>query len=181
DGTTVSTAVEWFDRQGDPLSTPPVPSHTHVFAIAPDDRRVAFVRTDGIWLMESTGATARFSFAASGATSPIWSHDGHDILFTSVSNGLLALFRRAANGTEKERLIGTIPGTTGASLGNYRASDWSADGRTALISISGETTGRDIWAFSFDTDRVTPVVQSTAYEIQGRFSPDGRWIAYASN
>ena len=50
-----------------------------------------------------------------------------------------------------------------------------------MISISGETTGRDIWAFSFDTDRVTPVVQSTAYEIQGRFSPDGRWIAYASN
>ena len=183
DGTTVSTAPEWFDRKGNPLSTLPAPSQTHVFAISPDGRRVAFTRQDGIWLMESTGATSRFSFTKAGATGPLWSPDGQNILFTSMSSGMLALFRRPFNGAEQERLVGTVPGsrTVGTGVGNYRATDWSRDGRTALISISGDATGRDVVAFSFDTGRVTPLVQSAAYEIQGRFSPDNRWMAYASN
>jgi Tol biopolymer transport system component len=182
DGTTVSTTPEWFDREGNPLSTVPAPSQTHLFAIRPNGGRVAFVRSNGIWLLEPTGALSRFSFTKeAGATGPIWSHDGQDILFTSVSNNLLALFRRPVSGTQPEQLLGTIPGTSGMQFGNYRATDWSRDGRTALISISGERSGRDISAFAIDTRQVTPLFQSTAYEIQGRFSPDGRWIAYASN
>jgi serine/threonine protein kinase len=180
DGTTAVTTPEWFDRRGNPLPTLPAPSQTHTFAISPDGRRVAFVRTDGIWLMESTGAMSRFTFNNEGATTPIWSADGRDILFTSTLNGVLTLFRRASSG-EQERPVGTIPGTKGLTFGNYRATDWSHDGRTALISISGEATNRDIAAFSIDTGQVTPLVQSVALEVQGRFSPDKRLFAYASN
>ena len=186
DGTTVSTAPAWFDRQGNPLPALPSPSQTHTVAIAPDGRQVAFLRSaagasNDIWLMDSAGATARFSFTAGGATGPIWSRDGREMLFTSIEKGSIALFRRPTSGTERERLVGLIPDTEGTALGNYRATDWSADRRTALVSTRGATSDRDIAAFSLETGRATPLFHSTAYEIQGRFSPDNRWIAYASN
>jgi eukaryotic-like serine/threonine-protein kinase len=197
DGTSVSTALEWFDRQGNALPTSPAPSQSHIVAIAPDGRQVAFTRIASggsnssmvdqvlrdadVWLMDSTGGTSRFSFTSGGATGPIWSRDGREILFTAIADGLIALFRRPSRGTERERLVGTIAGTSGLALGNYRATDWSADRRTALVSTSGPTSGRDIAAFSLDSGRLTPLFQTPAYEIQGRFSPDDRWIAYASN
>ena len=42
-------------------------------------------------------------------------------------------------------------------------------------------TARDIAAFSAENSRVTPLFHGAAYEIQARFSPDNRWIGYASN
>jgi Tol biopolymer transport system component/tRNA A-37 threonylcarbamoyl transferase component Bud32 len=187
DGTTVSTAPAWFDREGKRLSALPAPSQTDIVAIAPDGRRVAFTRSTAgasvpdIWLMDSDGAPSRFSFTAGGATGPIWSRDGREMLFTSFEKGSFALFRRPASGTERERLAGVIPDTEGVVLGNLRATDWSGDRRIALISTTGETTGRDIAAFSLETGRATPLLHGTADEIQGRFSPDSRWIAYSSN
>lgn len=47
--------------------------------------------------------------------------------------------------------------------------------------MPGGATGRDIVAFAVGNDGVTAIVQTTASEIQARFSPDNRWIAYASN
>jgi eukaryotic-like serine/threonine-protein kinase len=188
DGTTVSTAPAWFDRQGNPLPALATPSQAdHIVAIAPDGRQVAYTRSAAgasnvdIWLMDSDGTTSRFSFTAGGATEPIWSRDGREVLFTSFDKGKTALFRRPASGTERERLVGIIPDTEGSVLGNYRVTDWSADRRTALVSLPGATTGFEIAAFSFETGRATPLVHGTANEIQGRFSPDSRWIAYASN
>jgi Tol biopolymer transport system component len=191
DGVTVETAPEWFDRGGNALLTLPAPADTHIFAIQPGGTSVAFSRGEGtrrqavappsIWLMEPTGATSRISFTSAGATGPIWSANGRDILFTSTSDNRLALFRRAASGTEPQRLVGTLPGTTAAMSGNYRAIDWSRDGRTALIGISGQTSARDIVAFDIESGRMTPLFHTDAYEIQARFSPDDRWIAYASN
>jgi eukaryotic-like serine/threonine-protein kinase len=197
DGTSVSTALEWFDREGNALRTLPAPSQSHIVAIAPEGRQVAYtriapgatnvsivdqvLRDADIWLMDAAGGTSRFSFTPGGATGPIWSRDGREILFTSVSDGLIALFRRPTSGTERERLVGTVASTNGATLGNYRATDWTADRRTALISTSGATSARDIAAFSLETHRVTPLFETAAFEIQGRFSPDDRWIAYASN
>ena len=195
DGTTVSTELEWFDRQGNRISTRPVPAETHVFAISPDSRQIAYNHSGvtaspvSIWLMDAVGATSRFSFTASGATMPIWSADGRTIFFTSIAaDGRTTLLRRPASSGEKEQILGTIPLSGGEPLvrqlggpGNYFATDWSRDGRTALVSLSGQSTGRDVYAFSVDTGRATPLFQSPAYEIQARFSPDNRWIAYASN
>jgi len=194
DGTTVSTKPAWFDRQGNRLPALPAPSQTETVAIAPDGRQVAFTRTVAgasgawmvvpnvadIWLMDSAGAPSRFSFTAGGAVGPIWSRDGREMLFTSFEKGSVALFRRPASGTERERLVCIIPDTEGAALGAYRATDWSADRRTALVDTPA-TTGRDIAALSLETGRITTLFHGVAQNIQGRFSPDDRWVAYASN
>jgi Tol biopolymer transport system component len=131
-----------------------------------------------VWLMESTGRTSRFTFTSGGATSPVWSADGREILFTSIADGMIAVFRQPTSGRERERLIAKVPGSDGLALGNSRIVDWSRDRQYALLSSA---TDRDIALLSVDTGRIEPLIHTPASEIQARFSPDGRWIAYASN
>ena len=39
----------------------------------------------------------------------------------------------------------------------------------------------DLWTYSAADGKATPLLQSGSNETMGRFSPDGRWIAYVSN
>ena len=193
DGTTVSTELAWLDRQGNRLTTLPVPERAGNIAISPDGKRVAFTRPRSdegsgptIFLMDASGAISRFSFASGGATRPIWSADGEHLFFTSFDGERPVLLRRVASAADKEQSVGTVPSTGAesgglAGLGNYYATDWTRDGRTALVSITAPVTARDIAAFSAENSRVTPLFHGAAYEIQARFSPDNRWIGYASN
>jgi Tol biopolymer transport system component len=146
--------------------------------------------------MDASGVTSRFSFASGGATRPIWSADGEHIFFTAFDGERLLLLRRVASAADKEQIVGTLPiagpgdkdqrdGTLPIAgpggLGNYYATDWTRDGRTALVSITAPVTARDIAAFSAENSRLTALFHGAAYEIQARFSPDNRWIGYASN
>ena len=51
-----------------------------------------------------------------------------------------------------------------------------------LYANQDDKTGSDLWALPMIGDRKPfAVVQTNFDEMQGQFSPDGRWIAYASN
>ena len=61
--------------------------------------------------------------------------------------------------------------------------DWSRDGRFVLYgALPGTpTTGNDIWVLPMFGDRKPmPYLRTQAGEFSGRFSPDGRWVAYSS-
>jgi hypothetical protein len=62
--------------------------------------------------------------------------------------------------------------------------DWSGDGRILLYGTQDPKTNNasDLWALPMMGDRKPfPVVQTSFDEIEGQFSPDARWLAYASN
>jgi Tol biopolymer transport system component len=61
--------------------------------------------------------------------------------------------------------------------------DWSPDGRVLLLQADDPRmpTQMDLWTYSTADGKATPFLQSASNETQGRFSPDGRWIAYVSN
>ena len=188
DGTTVSTSAEWLDRRGNPLPTLSVPPERTHLAISPNGRQVAFVRQGSsaslasIWVMDASGNSSRFSFTSGGGWRPIWSANGRHVLFTSYSGKDLLLLRRAISGAEKEQVVATVPlPSVQDGFGNYYITDWSDDARTALITGTQPGSGRDVMAFSVDTGRLSPLFQTAAFEIQPRFSPDSRWIAYSSN
>ena len=126
DGTTVSTELAWLDRQGNRLTTLPVPERAGNVAISPDGKRVAFTRPRSdegsgptILLMDASGAISRFSFASGGATRPIWSADGEHLFFTSFDGERPVLLRRVASAADKEQSVGTVP-STGAESGGLR-------------------------------------------------------------
>jgi len=192
DGSAVATQLAWFDRKGNPLPQLPTPVNAHRVAISPDGRRVAFTQASGeategrsqVWVMDLDGTVTRWSFAPDNATAPIWSHDGSWLLFTGSTRGrdAIEIFRRALSGPAREESIGKFRVDGGSNnAGNYYATDTTEDMRTILASVTNPATGRDIVAVSAGSEQVTPVVNELGTDIQARFSPDGKQIAYASN
>jgi roadblock/LC7 domain-containing protein len=62
------------------------------------------------------------------------------------------------------------------------ATDWSSDGRFILYESQEPQTGADLWAVDLKEPRKQfPLVQTEFEEVNGQFSPDGKWIGYESN
>jgi Tol biopolymer transport system component len=58
----------------------------------------------------------------------------------------------------------------------------SPDGHTLAFIRQTAESGGDIYALSLEGDpQPHPVVKTSGYDGGGQFSPDGRWMAYASN
>ena len=92
--------------------------------------------------------------------------------------GIPQVYRKDISGTgEEERL------TDGPN--RKLALDWSRDGRYILYrEVAPGTTGMDLWALPLDGPtayKPFPVVKTSFNEGGGRFSPDGKWLAYNSN
>jgi len=59
---------------------------------------------------------------------------------------------------------------------------WSPDGQFLLYGTQDPNNQSDLWALPMTGERKPfPVVQTRFDDVQGQFSPDGRWLAYASN
>jgi len=62
------------------------------------------------------------------------------------------------------------------------ATDWSSDGRFILYESQEPQTGSDLWAVDLkEFKKQFPLVQTEFEEVNGQFSPDGKWIGYESN
>ena len=85
------------------------------------------------------------------------------------------MFQKSTSGTVDEQPLLAGP-LTESPL------DWSRDGRFLLYSAQDPKTASDIWVLPLIGERKPfAVLQSSFDEIQGQFSPDGRWLAYSSN
>ena len=148
--------------------------------LSPDGRRVAVNRTEegnnDVWLIDvGRGVPTRFTFDAGLDSASIWSPDGSQIVFRSTRKGNYDLFQKAISGTvEEQPLLVTSE--------NKSPLDWSHDGRFLLYSTHNANAACDIWALPMmGEQKPFTVLQSSFDEIQGQFSPDGRWLAYSSN
>jgi Tol biopolymer transport system component len=168
----------WVDRQG--RETPiPAPPRAYVYPrLSPDGTRIALDVRDqdtDIWVWDlgrTTLTRATFDPALDGY--PVWTPDGHRLIFSSERTGVRNLFWQAADGTGAvERLIESPNTQNGSAV--------SPDGRR-LIFIETAKTGEDVMQVELEgTHRVTPLVQSPFTERNGIVSPDGRWLAYEAN
>jgi hypothetical protein len=59
----------------------------------------------------------------------------------------------------------------------------TADGKTLVFqnNDSKSPTGWDVWTLSLENRTASPLIRSTFVDNQPQVSPDGRWIAYASD
>lgn len=130
-----------------------------------------------IWLFDaSRGVSSRSTFAPGRDSDPVWSPDGRQIMFASTRDRVANLYVMNAGGTGDER---KLPGLD-RFVGIYPL-DWSPDGKFVLCGYR-EDPGRNIKALPFDGRGKPILVAGTKFEeVHGRFSPDGKWIAYASD
>jgi eukaryotic-like serine/threonine-protein kinase len=173
--------LTWFDRSGKILGTlGPSDENTLLYpSLSPDSRRVAVSRTvqgnTDIWFLDAT-RTTRFTFDPSVDSFPMWSPDGSQIAFGSNRKGVAGIYQKPSNGVGAEELL------VESGLSYKIVWDWSADGRFLLDQVLDPKTNYDIWVLPLDGDRKPQVFLQTPFdERDGRFSPDGRWVAYRSN
>jgi Tol biopolymer transport system component len=172
----------WLDRSGKVLGSPlePDTSGTASPSLAPDDRQIVVQRTvqgnNDLWVVdERQGTTRRLTFSSATEAFPIWSPDGSRVVFTSLRNGFADIFEKPANGAAEETLLVT-------SREPKTPLDWTAARNLVLYASQSAKTQGDLWAVpATHNQKPFPVVQTPFDDVQGQFSPDGQWLAYASN
>jgi Tol biopolymer transport system component len=175
----------WLGRDGKSLGEVAEDNYLQI-ARSPDGDRVAISRSEtaagrstniDIWIRELTrGVMTRLTFDPGEDRLPVWSPDGKQIVFSSNrENSTAQLYRKDASGSGAEERLTDGP-TVKIPL------DWSKDGKYILYRDDNPKTGRDLMALPLTGDRKPfPVVNTQFAESTGALSPDGRWVAYASN
>ena len=136
----------------------------------------AQTRTPDIWLLDlQRGTETRLTFDAAGDRAPLWSPDGSEIIFASDRTGVWDLYRKSVNGAKPEEPIGATPG-------DEFPYQWSNDGRYVVSHVPNPQTNWDIWVTPVaEPSKARPFLQTPFNEVQGALSPDGQWMAYASD
>ena len=166
------------DRSGKELRTLAGDGEYSNLELSPDGSRLAVslpdptTRMRDIWIVDmARGVRSRVTFDPSDERSAVWSRDGRALAYRSRD---LDLYTRP---------VGT--GAETPLLEDGRSKDprgWSPDGRYFLYRVTGSETRNDLWVKPLDGDQeprpflVTPFDENWAV-----FSPDGRWVAYASD
>ncbi len=174
--------LTWFDRRGTNLGAATAPGYDGSVRLSPDTSRVAVTRMDlssvssSIWLDElARNMRTPFTSAKVVDADPVWSPDGAHVAYASERSGRTGLYQKAANGAGGEQLLLEPSGSRSLN-------DWSRDARFLLYSQVDSKTSSDLWLMPLAGDRKPTVYFNSEFnETHGQFSPDGHWIAYASD
>ncbi len=179
----------WVTREG--LVTPIDPdwrfnnARNNGWALSPDGTRLAIgLNTeagDDIWIKElNDGPLSRLTLHPEEDARPRWTPDGRSVMFLSrrAEGRRSDLYVRRADGTGQAELL--------LSVGRAMWEALSTRDGTWIVARTGGTTGqegmRDIVGYRPGVDSAAvPLLTSEFDETAMALSPDGRWLAYASN
>ncbi len=175
------TQLAWLDRTGKLLGPIAAPGIYREPWLSPDGKRIVAGSGDtaeqDLWLLDSArGTTTRFTFDPASDVSAVWSPDGSHIAFASNRGGKHELYQKISSGAGSDELLLHTEG-------NAYPDDWSLDGRFILYELDGgPKTKYDLWVLPLAGERKPfPFLQTEFTETHAQFSPDGRWVAYASD
>ena len=163
---------------------PPVtynPSGNRAISLSPDGTRLALDVTSGspdIWVKQlPSGPLSRLTFEGTGASRPTWTADGQSVLYLSQPDtSLPSVWRKRADGSAAAELVWRAPD------GPIAEASLSASGEWLIYRVSTQDGGRDIFGVRPGRDTVpTPLLTGRFSEQGAALSPDGKWLAYASN
>ena len=174
----------WRNRSGGMLGAIDMPGAVSAPSLSPDGAMMVVSRTlpqtgNELWLYDvHRGTPMRFTFDSTQKRTPLWSPDGKSIAFATGFVGTDdSINRRSRAGSDADELLFK-------AFGAY-LTDWSVDGRFILFHMTstaeGQRTGWDVWALSLADRHAKALVRTPFHEMQGALSPDGRWVAYASD
>lgn len=159
-----------------------LPASTYAPRVSPDGKRVAFETRDPsgpdgarLWTAELANIAERRPLPLLAGPinwAPMWTLDGERLVFIVSGDRPDAIYWRRADGTgEAEHLIDTRAGegwTAGGAALRFLTLKGNGDYGIALLDMASRT--------------VTPVIDlPDSAQHSSALSPDGRWLAYASN
>ncbi|MBC7894012.1 MAG: serine/threonine-protein kinase [Cytophagaceae bacterium] len=169
----------WADRSG--VTRPAVEGAREFVQVrlSPDGRRVAANIVTGVksdlWALDVDAGTQTPLTAVGTTRNASWSADGRRLLYASTQGGHAGIWWLPSDGSGAATMAVSPPH-------NPWNMDLSPDGHTVVFNAIFDGTF-NLETFTLDSTRMTRVISGspTAVETTGRFSPDGRWIAYNSD
>jgi len=184
-GSSPSERAFWVNRDGSAAEVDSTWDPQGLFnsvALSPDGKALAvgLIRgaSNDIWVKQlPRGPFSRVTFGDSLHARASWSADGRSVVYLadrSGGNGGLPATTRA-DGTGASRVLLS-------SLFNFGSVLESRDGRWLVVRrVVSEPGNGDIFAVKTGDTALVPLIATGARETSPALSPDGRWLAYASN
>jgi Tol biopolymer transport system component len=179
-GGAATAFLTWMDRSGKMLETVGEAGAMEEPALSPDGNRVAYTWPDSpvgraLWVFDMARRVgSRLAPRSSRVSTAAWSPDGSRIAFAMRPDKVADLYIQPSNGASDEELL--------AHSENDKYPDgWSPDGRMLVVETLGPAKKMEIWVLSMADRKLSPMIQSAANNGEAALSPNGRWLAYASD
>ena len=146
--------------------------------LSPDGQRViagVLGSDDDVWMLDLTrDIPTRLTFGTENAI-PAWAPDGRRFAWSSDRNGAFNLYLSSVDAPQNVQRLTT-------SDRRQRVGGFSPDGTLMVYVEQEHEASGDIWMLPMDgTGQPQPLVKTRFNERVPVVSPDGRWLAYASD
>jgi serine/threonine protein kinase len=164
----------WVSRQGveEPISETSRPYQNP--RLSPDGHRIVVEVAGGhLWMQDlARGNFTKLTSAESiGNTYAVWTPDASRLVFRTLTD-LRLIDPQSGGGSQ------AVPGTSGVDV----PSAITPDGHTLVFIRPTSDSGGDLYALSLVGEpQPRAIVRTPGYDGGAQFSPDGHWMAYASN
>ena len=170
-----TATLQWIDRSGT-VENIAVEPRGYVYArISPDGTRVALDvagTNRDIWILDLQRlALARLSDGPTEDLLPVWTPDGHRVLYSSNRAGNFDIYSQPADGATAARV-------EYAGSGDQMVQTITPDGTRLLVQENFvDTSILDL----AKPDRLEPFMHTKFEDRLAQVSPDGKWFAYESD
>jgi Tol biopolymer transport system component len=146
-------------------------------ALSPDGKRIAVVirSVQQLEILErDRGGVTSIVTNLTSYFAPVWTLDGRNLLLDGFNASReRGIYRVAADGGSEPDLLRQTPHVSHIT---------SIAGEYGAVMVNDPVTNTDLWLLRLRSPyEMRPFKNSSAVERQGALSPDGRWMAYASN
>jgi serine/threonine-protein kinase len=168
------TQLVAVDRRGQvtPLNCPPG-SFNLGLRVSPDGRRLATTVLTGtqvgVWSCDLERGGLTLVVGADEAAWPVWSHDGSSLFYFRLANARATTAVQKTDGSSEPQTVFSAAGVP---------TSCTRDGEHLAV-----TKDRDIFVVTMKDGKPSeePFLATSHQEAWPDFSPDGRWLAYASD
>jgi serine/threonine-protein kinase len=181
--------VLWMTHDGKTSSLRSMPSDWSNPHFSPDGQRLAMDIFSGgnpaVWIYEWARDTlTRLTLDPAADFKPVWTPDGKRIVFTSnrAKGQQFNLYWQRADGTGEVQLLTESSNSATSYPSSFHPSgkylafyEGINQGDLMILPIEGDETA------GWKPGKPSVFLNTPANEQEPMFSPDGRWIAYASN
>ena len=174
----------WLDRAGTQIATVGEPANYWLPRLSPDGNKLAVNLIDpkdgnnDIWIHDLERRTfTRFTFDPGLENGSVWSRDGSRLVYAHDRDGPPHLFQKSLGDTG-EGVSLLPPGTSGPQY----PLDFTPDGTSLLYQELRANNGLDLFILPMTGERKpVPFAETQFNENEARISPDGKWVAFASD
>jgi eukaryotic-like serine/threonine-protein kinase len=181
--------LRWVDRMGRVGDVVVAKGDFVDLSLSPDQSRLAYARVDpqtqapDVWILDmSRGTTARITSERLVDASPVWSPGGDQLVFRSnrASTIGVELYLTSASPGGAVKKFFALDDAGSRTISNAIPTYWPPSG-DVLFYVATADAGYGIWTKAVEQGSPRVILDTKDNELHPAVSPDGRWMAYASD